>query len=90
MIGILRLIKGETIKILVGQEGAGGVVGVGNTPLIIAGGGGGNRSTEIKACVVGVMHQEELGFGHGQVVVVDMALKLLTSVIQVTVNCNFF
>ena len=87
MIGILRLIKGETIKILVGQEGAGGVVGVGNTPLIIAGGRG-NRSTEIKARMVGVMHQEELGFG--QVVVVDMALKLLTSVIQITVNCNFF
>ncbi|KAK2570633.1 hypothetical protein P5673_004317 [Acropora cervicornis] len=49
MMEIFSLIKGETIKILVGQEGAGGVVGGGNTSLIIAGGGGRNRSTEIKA-----------------------------------------
>ena len=54
MIGIFRFVKGETIKILVGQEGginrasesAGGgggtfVVRGSNTPLIIAGGGGG-------------------------------------------------
>ena len=57
MIGIFSLMKGETIKILVGQEGginrvgrsAGGggatfVVRGSNTPLIIAGGGGGIES----------------------------------------------
>ncbi|XP_068699011.1 uncharacterized protein [Montipora foliosa] len=54
MLGIFRFVKGETIKILIGQEGginrlansAGGgggtfVVRGSNTPLIIAGGGGG-------------------------------------------------
>ncbi|XP_068754978.1 uncharacterized protein [Montipora capricornis] len=57
MLGIFRLVKGETIKILVGQEGginrvsdsAGGgggtfVVRGSNTPLIIAGGGGGTEA----------------------------------------------
>lgn len=48
MIGIFSLIKGETIKILVGQEGAGGVVGGGNTPLIIAGGGGGIEAPKLR------------------------------------------
>ena len=59
MIGIFSLVKGETIKILVGQEGginrvsvtAGGgggtfVVRGSNTPLIIAGGGGGGESVQ--------------------------------------------
>ncbi|XP_068736629.1 uncharacterized protein [Montipora capricornis] len=59
MIGIFRLVKGETIKILVGQEGginrarssAGGgggtfVVRGSNTPLIIAGGGGGGETVK--------------------------------------------
>ena len=57
MIGTFRLSKGETIQILVGQEGginrqsssSGGgggtfVVRASNTPLIIAGGGGGIES----------------------------------------------
>ncbi|XP_068736615.1 leukocyte tyrosine kinase receptor-like [Montipora capricornis] len=59
MIGIFSLVKGETIKILVGQEGginkasqsAGGgggtfVVRGSNIPLIIAGGGGGGESVQ--------------------------------------------
>ncbi|XP_068735671.1 uncharacterized protein [Montipora capricornis] len=59
MIGIFSLVKGEKIKILVGQEGginrvgqsAGGgggtfVVRGSNTPLIIAGGGGGGESVQ--------------------------------------------
>ena len=59
MIGIFSLVKGETIKILVGQEGginrvgqsAGGgggtfVVRGSNTPLIIAGGGGGGETVK--------------------------------------------
>ena len=57
MIGTFRLSKGETIKILVGQQGtrntgsqsSGGgggtfVVRVRNTPLMVAGGGGGTES----------------------------------------------
>lgn len=49
MIGIFSLIKGESIKILFGREGAGGFVsGGGNTPLIIAEGGGGIEAPKLR------------------------------------------
>lgn len=48
MIGIFSLIKGESIKILVGREGAGGFVRGGNTPLIIAEGGGGIEAPKLR------------------------------------------
>ena len=99
MKGTFRLSKGETIQILVGQEGgvnrqsqsSGGgggtfVVSGSNTPLIIAGGGGG-----IDILPPGIQDamplqgpQGLLGTSHGQEGVVDKEQRPLTVVPRVS------